>query len=155
MLSIARDKRDIKISIVLFVHKSICCVYSLEAPHRGASNEYPQDMFMWKTYAASIVYPQQRFSWTNKKISAFFLKKKKCRVWSYDLVGQSCLMPSLHLGCNELTAPVGCPYPPFRAASVRRQLVALQLSYGFTGAVASTILFNSALWQILKQIASP
>ena len=37
-----------------------------------------------------------------------------------------------------------------RAASVRRQPVATGLSYGFTGAVASTILFNSALWQILK-----
>ena len=31
----------------LFVHRNICCGYSLEAPCRGASNEYPQHMFLW------------------------------------------------------------------------------------------------------------
>ena len=30
----------------LFSHKNICCGYSLEAPQRGASNEYPQHMFL-------------------------------------------------------------------------------------------------------------
>ena len=35
-----------KVSIVfLFLNKNICCVYPLEAPQRGASNEYPQHMF--------------------------------------------------------------------------------------------------------------
>ena len=29
----------------LFLHKNIYCGYSLEAPYRGASNEYPQHMF--------------------------------------------------------------------------------------------------------------
>ena len=29
----------------LFLNKNICCGYSLEAPRRGASNEYPQHMF--------------------------------------------------------------------------------------------------------------
>ena len=32
----------------LFFHESICCGYSLEAPHRGASNEYPQHIFSWR-----------------------------------------------------------------------------------------------------------
>ena len=32
----------------LFLHKNICCGYSLEAPHRGTSNVYPQHMFLWK-----------------------------------------------------------------------------------------------------------
>ena len=31
---------------ILFLNKNICCGYSLEAPHRGASNEYPQHMFL-------------------------------------------------------------------------------------------------------------
>ena len=31
--------------IFLFLHKIICCEYSLEAPHLGTSNEYPQSMF--------------------------------------------------------------------------------------------------------------
>ena len=30
---------------LLFLHKNICCGYSLEAPCQGASNEYPQCMF--------------------------------------------------------------------------------------------------------------
>ena len=28
--------------------QNICCGYSLEAPPRGASNEYPQHMFSWR-----------------------------------------------------------------------------------------------------------
>ena len=31
----------------LFLHKNICCGYSLEVPRQGASNEYPQRMFLW------------------------------------------------------------------------------------------------------------
>ena len=30
----------------LFLHVNICCVYSLEAPQRGTSNEYTQHMFL-------------------------------------------------------------------------------------------------------------
>ena len=33
----------------LFLHKNICYGYSLEAPCRGASNEYTQHMFLWRT----------------------------------------------------------------------------------------------------------
>ena len=29
----------------LFLNKNICCGYSLEAPWRGASNEYPQHVY--------------------------------------------------------------------------------------------------------------
>ena len=32
----------------LLLHKNICCGYSLEVPHRGTSNEYPQHMFLWR-----------------------------------------------------------------------------------------------------------
>ena len=31
---------------LLFLDKNICCGYSLEAPWWGASNEYPQHMFL-------------------------------------------------------------------------------------------------------------
>ena len=34
-----------KLIFLLFLEENICCGYSLEAPHRGASNEYPQQMF--------------------------------------------------------------------------------------------------------------
>ena len=33
----------------LFLHKSIHCGYSSEAPCQAASNEYPQHMFLWRT----------------------------------------------------------------------------------------------------------
>ena len=48
-ISIALDKGlffNQRVSVFfLFLDKNICCGYSLEAPHRGASDEYPQHMF--------------------------------------------------------------------------------------------------------------
>ena len=44
-----------------FSKKNICSGYSLEAPRRGASNEYPQHMFSWKNkknvYSDTILSP--------------------------------------------------------------------------------------------------
>ena len=34
--------------VLLFLHKSRCCGFSLEAPCRGASNECPH-VFLWRT----------------------------------------------------------------------------------------------------------
>ena len=31
--------------LLIFLHGNICCGYSLEAPLRGASNEYPRHFF--------------------------------------------------------------------------------------------------------------
>ena len=49
IINIALDKvlfLNQKVSIFfLFLNENICCGYSLEAPRRGASNEYPQHMF--------------------------------------------------------------------------------------------------------------
>ena len=48
------SKEDIFSTIIkvwiffLFIHKNICCGYSLETPQRGASNEYLQHMFSWR-----------------------------------------------------------------------------------------------------------
>ena len=53
--------------IFLFFNKNICCGYSLEAPQRGASYEYPQHMFSWSI---------------KKKISTLRLKKK-CLISNY------------------------------------------------------------------------
>ena len=39
----------------LFLHKYVCCGYSLEVPCRGASNEHPQHMFSW--WNKKHVYP--------------------------------------------------------------------------------------------------
>ena len=49
MMVIATEIRGgIHIIFFLFLHENICCGYSLEAPYRGASNEYPQHMFLWR-----------------------------------------------------------------------------------------------------------
>ena len=34
--------KEILGKIFLFYHENVCCVYSLESPHRGDSNEYTQ-----------------------------------------------------------------------------------------------------------------
>ena len=41
----------------LFFHENIYCGYLLEAPHRGASNEYPQYMFSWRNDKNMIWIP--------------------------------------------------------------------------------------------------
>ena len=38
----------LKIVFFLFLHKKICCGYSLEVPWWGASNKYPQHIFSWR-----------------------------------------------------------------------------------------------------------
>ena len=45
---IATDKRGYPHIIFLISPQNIGCGYSLEAPHRGTSNEYPQHMFSWR-----------------------------------------------------------------------------------------------------------
>ena len=39
------------------LHKNICCGYSLEARHKGASNEYPQHMFTWRNKKNIFLIP--------------------------------------------------------------------------------------------------
>ena len=46
-------------------------LYSLEAPHRGASNEYPQHMFLWRSKKNIMQIPPVICSYVEKK------KKKK------------------------------------------------------------------------------
>ena len=63
------------------------------------------------------------------------------------------LMPSLHLAYDELTAPVRCLNSHFREASVRRQYDIVRFHGRRRVAVASTILFNSALYKNRKPAA--
>ena len=61
--SIATDKMGrggIHTIFFLFLYKNICCGYSLEAPHRGTSNEYPQHMFSWMKKAPYLLLCQLR-----------------------------------------------------------------------------------------------
>ena len=58
---IALDKKFPHKYRFLFLHRNICCGYSLEVPHRGTSNEYPQHMFLLKK---------------EKAVNMFWLKNK-------------------------------------------------------------------------------
>ena len=54
--------------VFLFLHGNICCGYSYEAPHWGASYEYPQHMFSWRNkkniYSIPFIKTSQRhFIW--------------------------------------------------------------------------------------------
>ena len=46
MTTLLQIRGGIHIIFFLFLDENICCGYSLEAPRRGASNEYPQHMFL-------------------------------------------------------------------------------------------------------------
>ena len=42
ILPIAQENKYLGIFFFLFYHGIVCCMYSLESPHRGDSNEYTQ-----------------------------------------------------------------------------------------------------------------
>ena len=47
----------------LLLHENICCGYSLEAPRRGASDEYPQHMFSWRNKKNIVWIPPLIYSY--------------------------------------------------------------------------------------------
>ena len=50
----------------LFLYENICCGYSLEEPHWGASNEYSQHMFSWRNKVL-CEYPLLSVAMTSSK----------------------------------------------------------------------------------------
>ena len=44
----------------LFLHESIWCGYSLDVPQRGASNEYPQHIFLWGVKNNIHTFPMKK-----------------------------------------------------------------------------------------------
>ena len=56
ILPMAQENKYLKKKI-LFYHEIVCCVYSLESPHRGDSNEYTQrTIIAYKIKNISINY---------------------------------------------------------------------------------------------------
>ena len=79
---LATDKRGIHI-FFLFLDENIRCGYSLEAPWRGASNEYPQHMFpsrnkkdisifRMKKVPYLLLWDSDPAVWMSRLISVFF-----------------------------------------------------------------------------------
>ena len=75
------------ILFVLFLQESINCGYSLEVPHRSASDEYPQCMLLWRH---------------KKNTNTFWLKKVPyLKPWSLCLIQNTRItFPSgFHIDC--------------------------------------------------------
>ena len=58
--------------VFLFLEENICYEYSLEVPHQGAFNEYPQHTCIM-------------FSWRKRNIDAFCLKKALIKRCDYSI----------------------------------------------------------------------
>ena len=48
ILPITQENKKMCKELVLLYHEIVCCVYSLESPHRGDSNEYTQHTIIIK-----------------------------------------------------------------------------------------------------------
>ena len=78
----------IHIILFLFLYENVCCGYSLEVPHRGTSNEYPQLMFSWRNKKKSINTVEklpclERAKFLgNKKEKKKKKQRKKNNIWS-------------------------------------------------------------------------
>ena len=69
---------------ILFFHENICCGYSLEAPRRGASNEYHNICFRGEIRKITIILVEKSaLSKLKRNNSSFWLKKSAFSVWSY------------------------------------------------------------------------
>ena len=71
VIPIVTDKRGIHIIFFLFLEENICCGYSLEAPHWGASNEYPQQMFSLRNKNVISIFQMKKapylLLWSHRK----------------------------------------------------------------------------------------
>ena len=73
---------DIHIIFFLFLHKNICCLYSLEAPCQGTSNEYKQHMFLWPNKNISIFFDWKRSALSGAMHMTFSLTYRILKNWS-------------------------------------------------------------------------
>ena len=75
----------IHIIFFLFLNEDICCGYSLEAPHWGASNEYPQHMFLLRNKKAISIFRMKKapylLLWITATSGAINSNMRKCTIW--------------------------------------------------------------------------
>ena len=70
----APDKRRYQVNIFfLFIHKPICCGYSLEVPRWGTSNEYWQHLVLWKKKKyINTFWWEMRLIWSHNTYPKFW-----------------------------------------------------------------------------------
>ena len=123
---IATDKRGIHVIFFLLLDAQICCWYSLEAPQWGASNEYPQHMFLlrnkrnidtfwkknntlscpmilcfwWNKYLIKKNEPQQLLQLSLAPAKALLMNNQKVLIFSLFLHKNSSFSYSLEASCQ-------------------------------------------------------
>ena len=63
------------IIVFLFLDEYICCGYSLEAPRRGSSNEYPQHMFSLRNKNDISIFRMKKSALSVAMVSVNILRK--------------------------------------------------------------------------------
>ena len=72
---VSPDKKGIRITFFIFLHKNICCGYSLEVHQGGASNEYPQHIFYGEIGKISINFGRKKC----------LIRNSEYRIWKRTL----------------------------------------------------------------------
>ena len=136
----------------LFLHENICCGYSLEAPRRGASNEYPQHMISWRNKKNIMWIPSLICSYgyaygsgkENTQMNIFLMSwlRKKRMLWVLirsTSVSTSVVYPQCMFSWRStyrktgLSGPVGgCRFDPRRVGNI--------LSWRFDHETFSTVI---------------
>ena len=66
--------------VFLFLLKNIYCVYSLEPPRQGGSNEYPQSLFFEQKFEKYLRFLSENFQFLEVKFP-IYLKRRVFVVW--------------------------------------------------------------------------
>ena len=77
------SRKQIFREIFLFYHEIVCCVYSLELPHRGNSNEYTQHTIIVKEIKKKIPKLSLFASWPGTMINPQWLELPMSRTIFY------------------------------------------------------------------------
>ena len=65
------------IFFLLFLYENICCGYSLEAPRRGASIEYPQHLFLLRNKNDISIFRMKKASYLLLCDRVYIVRMKK------------------------------------------------------------------------------
>ena len=95
-----------------FATKNVCCGYPLEAPQRGASNEYPQHMFPWKNKKNINIFPLKKMSYLELLIvlPAVYHEQVAARleVLNIERIQRICL--GIRISLSKISLPWSSPF---------------------------------------------
>ena len=109
--SIATDKRGYPHNIFSYFSTKTCCGYSLEVPHRGTSNEYPQHMFLLRNKKDISIFRMKKapylLLWIPELTERFFFPKNlSFKIAMSRRVGGHLASSEVYLLVNLIEKPV-------------------------------------------------